>query len=38
VSYLLVEQDYGRELTEFQRIQRSISNLRRMRGLDWEER
>jgi sugar phosphate isomerase/epimerase len=37
VSYMLVEQDHGRELTEVERIERSIANLRKMRGLDWQQ-
>lgn len=35
VDYLLVEQDHGRELTEVQRIARSMENLKKMRGIDW---
>jgi len=33
VSYLLVEQDHGRELTELARVERSLRNVSRMRGV-----
>jgi sugar phosphate isomerase/epimerase len=34
-SHILVEQDHGRGKTEFERIARSMANMRRMRDLDW---
>jgi sugar phosphate isomerase/epimerase len=35
VEYLLVEQDHGRELSEIERIARSMGNLRKMAGIEW---
>jgi sugar phosphate isomerase/epimerase len=35
-GYILVEQDHGHGRSEFERVARSLSNLRRMRGLEWE--
>jgi sugar phosphate isomerase/epimerase len=34
-GYILVEQDYGRMPSEFDRIARSLTNLRKLSGLDW---
>jgi sugar phosphate isomerase/epimerase len=34
VPYILVEQDDGRGRTEFERVERSLTNMRKMRGLD----